>query len=252
MGAGLELARVFFSTGWFVYRRIYVYGIANIVLPFLFLFLWLFLAVITAQLLPVTKLALTLWFFGVALTYIAVVLGIIPAYANAIYYRHLMAQFAHAVASPGVVVAKKTPRPPSAWTVLGAVIAVIVGALATVVPWGVIMSPQMYEDYTVRSKVSEGVSAAGSLRAPIAEFYKQYRRLPEPREAGRFRYDSSSRYTASVVYDAERKAIIATMGEWVPIKGKRFAMYVREQDGTLEWTCRTIDLEAKWLPGACR
>ena len=34
--------------------------------------------------------------------------------------------------------------------------------------------------------------------------------------------------------------------------GKRFALYAAAKDGNLTWSCRSIDLETKYLPSACR
>ena len=35
-------------------------------------------------------------------------------------------------------------------------------------------------------------------------------------------------------------------------QGKRFEIAAVEKDGALEWVCRTIDFEAKYLPASCR
>ena len=61
------------------------------------------------------------------------------------------------------------------------------------------------------------------------------------------------KYTQSIAYDAERRMIVVTMGDSnSSIAGKRFAMHAREERGALEWACRTIDLDRKYLPATCR
>ena len=37
-----------------------------------------------------------------------------------------------------------------------------------------------------------------------------------------------------------------------PQQGKRFALNAEVRDGRFDWTCRTIDLDPKYLLGTCR
>ena len=97
--------------------------------------------------------------------------------------------------------------------------------------------------------MSESVSLAASLKQPFTDFYHERKRLPAPHEAEKFRIDGG-KYTQSVVYDAEKRMIVVTMGD--PFKDQRFAMHAEEKSGTISWTCRTIDLDPKYLPAACR
>lgn len=54
-------------------------------------------------------------------------------------------------------------------------------------------------------------------------------------------------------YAPRARMIVVTMGDSSSsIAGKRFAMHAREERGVLEWACRTIHLDRKYLPAACR
>jgi len=228
----------FFSTPWFTYRRLDGYSTANFFLPIVFLLLAMSLAHGGGFL---------AWLIGAA--YFAIAFVLIPMYANGIYYRRLKAQFARATAE-GADAEKDWPRPPSAWKLFSAVFS---GALALIVPAYLAVMPAAYEGYAPRAKVAEGASAATALQREIDEFYAEHKRLPGPQEQERFRFRKPMQYTQSIVYDADQRTIVVTMGDSSSsIAGKRFAIHAREERGALEWACRTIDLDRKYLPAACR
>jgi hypothetical protein len=174
----------------------------------------------------------------IATGYLATVFVLLPVYADSIYFRHLKKRERKDLAA----------LRPSAWTALGAVglaLAPLVPALVVVL----VFVPE-YEYRANREKVAEGLSIAATLQSPVAGFYETHKRLPDPREAAQFRHSSPMKFTASVGWDAPRKAIVATMGE--RFNGKRFEIAAEEREGALVWTCRTIDLERKYLHGACQ
>ena len=231
----------FFSTPWFTYRRLDGYATANFFLPIVFLVLLMFAA-------SPHDGGILAWLVGGA--YLAIAFVLIPMYANGIYYRRLKAQFARAAAADTVAdTAKKAPRPPSAWSLFSAVFS---GALALVVPYFLAVAPASFESYAPRQKVAEEFSFGIGLQREIDAFYAGHKRLPGPQEQERFRYRKPMKYTQSIVYDAERRMIVVTMGDSPYIAGKRYAMRAREERGALEWTCQTIDLDRKYLPAACR
>ena len=230
----------FFSTAWFSWRRMDGYGIANFFLPIPFV-LSLYIASHEGE---------KFWAIALVAIYIAVAYVLVPVYANALYHRHLQAQLRRAAEATERAAAKpkSLPRPPSIWTLLAAILS---GAFAFVLAVIFLVAPAAYSDYMPRAKVSEGVSIAAGMRNEIAEFHVDKKRLPNPQEAERFRFSAPMKYTESVAYDAERKMIIVTMRDSYS-EGKRFAMHAIEKEGALTWSCRTIDLPRKYLPGACR
>lgn len=168
----------------------------------------------------------------VAWIYVAAVFIVVPVFADTVYYLSLKRRGDRA-------------RPPSVWTRIGGLLlgaGWLALAIAIAIPG--------YADYMPLAKVAEGVIIADSLKAPIAEFYEQNRRLPGPDEAKQFAFSEPMKYTASVGWDPARKAIVVTMAN--RFRGKRFEFPAEEKSGTLVWTCRTIDHERKYLPAACR
>lgn len=228
----------FFSTAWFTYRRLDGYATANFFLSIVFFLVAMILA---------HGGGLLAWLIGGA--YFVVAFVLIPMYANGIYYRRLKAQFARAIA-PGADAEKLWPQPPSAWKLFSAVFA---GVLAPIVPFVLGAMSTGYEGYAERAKVLEGVSYATALQREIDAFYGEHKRLPGLQEQERFRYRKPMQYTHSIVYDTERRMIVVTMDDSSStIAAKRFAMHAQEENGALEWTCRTIDLNRKYLTATCR
>ncbi len=70
-----------------------------------------------------------------------------------------------------------------------------------------------------------------------------------PHEVEKFRVDAGKN-AQCVAYDAAKRMIVVTMGEH--FKDQRFAIQAEEKGGPIAWTCRTIDLDPKYLPAACR
>jgi pilin len=222
----------FLSSAWFAYRRMGGRSLLNFFLPVLFIMMSYL--VIDGVLR-----------FLVVAGYFAIAFVFIPMYANLFYYRHLKAQIA-GVALADDRVTKKSLRPPS----LGSgVEAALTGVLIFVIPWFLLAAPAMYADYGPRAKVLESVALAASLKEPIAAFYEEHKRLPAPHEAEKFRVDAG-KYAQSVAYDAGKRRIVVTMSD--RFKDQRFAIQAEEKDGTIAWTCRTIDLDPRYLPAACR
>lgn len=122
-------------------------------------------------------------------------------------------------------------------------VALVVIPLAIAIP--------AYQGYRPRQLVNEDLAEGLVLRTRIAESYEARRRLPQASEAEAFQVSPSELGRAqSVVWDAAGRRIVVTVDRVQP--GKRFAFYAEERDGTLAWSCRTIDLEAKYLPASCR
>ena len=228
--AGFNLAAFLHSTGWFWYRRMFRWAGLNLLAPFLVL------AVLLGFGFLMPRSNLDSFASIVALLYVLAIFVLIPVFADSIYYRQLGTRLADPRAKPAR---------PSAWTFIGAL---AMGALWFCIVY-VAVAP-MYGDYTPRAKMSEAVLSASGMRNELSEFFEKERRLPGPAEVSRFRANPPSTYVENVVYEPGERRIVVTMREVQP--GKRFALYVTDQDGALTLTCRTIDVEAKYLPTVCR
>ena len=223
---GWNFAAFLHSTGWFWYRRMYAWSILNLIAPVLVLFL---LVLAGRSLLPGSEMATVMAAVGIA--YLLLVFVLLPLYADSLYLYRLKRE-------------GKAPKPPSVFTALGALVVIVVPAYIAYV------TAQAQLQYAPRERAREGLSRAQALRTPVAEFYANEGRLPGPQEAAKFTQRDPMKFTKSVGWDAERRAIVVTLGE--RDGGRRFEIAAVEKAGALEWVCRTIDFGAKYLPGSCR
>ena len=117
--------------------------------------------------------------------------------------------------------------------------------------------PAAYQDYTVRSKVSEVVLAASGPKTAISEAYQTLGHMPATNSLP---VSHSSPYVASVTYaygNATTGTVTATAStKESKISGKKLVMQgVANGAGVVEWTCTTTvgtDIDSKYLPANCR
>ena len=228
---GWNMAAFLHSTGWLFYRRMFGWALLNFIAPLVLLFA----VIVTAgALAPRANLDTAALVIG--MVYLFAVFVLMPLFADSIYYQGLKRSHADP---------QSTPRPPSAWTALG--------GIALGVLWVAVIAAMMipaYGGYAPRAKISEAILAASATRTQVGEFYAENRRLPQASEAGRFRADQPPNWVESIQYQAAERRILVTLRNIQP--GKRFALYAQERGGELAWTCRTVDLEKKYLPASCR
>jgi type IV pilus assembly protein PilA len=204
----------------------YAWSLLNLIAPVLLLLL---LVAVLQRYVPDSDHQLSLAAAGIG--YLLLVYLLLPLYADSLYLYGLKRR--------GVA-----PKPPSAFTATGALLIIVIPGLMAYA----VVSAQ--RDYGQRARIAEGLSIASSLKAPVAEFYQEQKKLPGMQEAARFRHAEAMKHTASVGWDPARGAIVVTMGE--PLDGKRFEFAAVTKEGGIEWTCRSIDLEPKLLPMSCR
>ncbi|PKO34646.1 MAG: pilus assembly protein PilE [Betaproteobacteria bacterium HGW-Betaproteobacteria-7] len=130
------------------------------------------------------------------------------------------------------------------------IVVAIIGILAAV-------ALPAYQDYTVRSKVSEVVLAASGPKTAIAEAYQTLGHMPA---TASMPVTHSSPYVTSVAYayvDAETATVTATASaKESKINGDALVMRgVANAAGVVEWTCTAAvgtTIEPKYLPANCR
>lgn len=126
-----------------------------------------------------------------------------------------------------------------------------------------------YQDYTIRSQVSEGLSLADGSKTAIAEYYTNYGVLP-PNNASAGLATAASiggNYVGSVEVGAgSTRGLVeitygpngnAAFGTKINQKanGKTLILSPSPSVGSVAWTCRTgatNGLDSKYLPASCR
>lgn len=115
-----------------------------------------------------------------------------------------------------------------------------------------------YQDYVIRSQVSEGMSLADGSKTAISEFYSNYGRFPKANvSAGLASAGSiSGKYVTQV--DAGKGAnggqIQVTFGNQAnsKIAGKLLVLSAITHTGSTAWTCGNSTVDNKYLPSSCR
>jgi type IV pilus assembly protein PilA len=95
-----------------------------------------------------------------------------------------------------------------------------------------------YQDYTVRTKISEGLNLAGAAKLAVAETY-----------------DSEGRWVTANNASYGLPTETSIIGEYVSqvAAGSTITMVPTPNAGSMEWSCNTTNgIAAKYLPSRCR
>jgi prepilin-type N-terminal cleavage/methylation domain-containing protein len=110
-----------------------------------------------------------------------------------------------------------------------------------------------YQDYTVRSKVSEGLGFASAAKVAVVSAYSSGG-LPANNaaaglsEAG----DVQSQYVDSIRIEAGGN-IRVTFNDTVPqLDGRSVMLAAKDRGGAIDWCCYSPDIEARYMPATCR
>ena len=123
-----------------------------------------------------------------------------------------------------------------------------------------------YQDYVIRSQVSEGSSLGDGVKTAVGEFVNNYGRFPNGTGNGAnvslglaIPASINGNYVASV--GTTGGVIVAHYSSDngftanVAINGQALQFSPITQAGSIKWTCKPADsatLRAKWLPASCR
>jgi type IV pilus assembly protein PilA len=127
------------------------------------------------------------------------------------------------------------------------IVVAIIGILAA------IAIPQ-YQDYTIRSKITEGLNLAAPAKLAVAETYASKGDYPADNAEAGIADTISSKYVESIVV-ANGVITITLQGinSTIPIDGGTITLEPNlDADETrVDWTCSS-SLAAKYLPANCR
>jgi type IV pilus assembly protein PilA len=123
-----------------------------------------------------------------------------------------------------------------------------------------------YQDYVIRSQVSEGSSLADGVKTAVGEFYNNYGRFPNSgSSAANFSLglalpgSITGSYVGSVSI-ANSGVVAARYSSSTPnkantkINGTSLTFSPITKAGSMVWTCKksSTALQDKWLPASCR
>ena len=118
-----------------------------------------------------------------------------------------------------------------------------------------------YQNYLIRSQVSEGMTLAGGAETGVAEFYSNYGTFPASNlSAGVATTDTSisGKYVSQVVVSAGGH-ITATFSDAAPqaantkINGSTLVLSpIASGNGDVHWSCTQSTVSPQYLPSTCR
>ena len=111
-----------------------------------------------------------------------------------------------------------------------------------------------YQDYTIRSQVSEGITLTDGAKSAVWDFISNTGRMP-PNNASTGLPSAASligNYVTQV--DVTGGVITATFGYKAnqKISGDTVLMSPFTAAGSIEWHCHSANLSSKYLPTSCR
>jgi type IV pilus assembly protein PilA len=113
-----------------------------------------------------------------------------------------------------------------------------------------------YQDYVIRTQVSEGSSLADGAKTAVAEFYNNEGHFGASNKSIGLAESGSiqGKYVSDV--DAANGRIVATIGKPAAndfIQGGKLTFSAITHAGSIEWKCNpTGGLAAKYVPSVCR
>ena len=235
---------------WMVYRRMYGPAFAYLILyPLVFVILFSILA----ALLGWATAGFFYWTSALAVQFV-----LVPMFANALYHWHVrkrIDKLAAQAPSHEALVQRIIGQSSGGAALVVAIVCVgavfMIGLLAAI-------SIPAYQDYTIRSQITEGLNLATGYKLSVAEAYAASRSWPSDLD-GTGTQDSA-RYVESI--DVSDGVILISYGKAAnpKISGQLLSLHPRELDGVVEWDCgytvgdtvTQTNIAPKYLPSQCR
>ena len=116
-----------------------------------------------------------------------------------------------------------------------------------------------YQNYLIRSQVSEGMVLTSGARAAVSEFYSNYGRFPLTNQSAGLPTNAASitgKYVSGVAIASG--VITATFGTGAntALNTKTFVLSPSGSTGSIKWTCNSTvhvgSVDNKYLPSSCR
>lgn len=249
----------FVTSAWYLYRKMYLWGLLNLAYPF-FAMIVLGIVMVAARPSPGMTVLICVAVFGIPTL-------LLTLFANALYWRHVnnvITRIPRNIAAQPDRRQKRIER--NGGTSVGAMIGVLGGIF--IFGSGILAAIAIpaYQDYTIRAQIFEGLNLAAGVKAQVAEFYLQQERWPD--QADLDGEPPSGRYVKSI--EVQGGSVIITYGNAVNsrIADQRLVLSpALDMQGELSWICGNgrvqpgvrmaggpfgSEIADKYLPSACR
>ena len=112
-----------------------------------------------------------------------------------------------------------------------------------------------YQDHTIRTQVSEGLSLSDGVKAAVTEFYQDQGAFPADNATAGIEaaVNITGKYVTGVAVAAGVITVTYGRDTDAKIAGATLTMTPLDNAGSVSWTCASAPrLQNKWLPAACR
>ncbi|APG04729.1 prepilin-type N-terminal cleavage/methylation domain-containing protein [Luteibacter rhizovicinus DSM 16549] len=117
-----------------------------------------------------------------------------------------------------------------------------------------------YQNYLIRTQVSEGMNLADGNKTAVSEFYNNTGRWPSTQTSAGLPAVTSvtGKYVTQVDASTDKGKITATFGGAEvnsKISGKKLVLSATDNGGSISWSCKTsagTDVPDAYLPTSCR
>ena len=120
-----------------------------------------------------------------------------------------------------------------------------------------------YQDYVIRSQVSEGSALADGVKTAVAEFYQNKGYFPTHNNSAGLALPATGsiagNYVESVTVNAGTAGIIgAQFGNTAPreananLNGEDLLFSPVTHAGSIEWNCKSSNIPQKWCASSCK
>jgi uncharacterized RDD family membrane protein YckC len=127
---------------------------------------------------------------------------------------------------------------------------------AMVIPVGILaaISIPAYQDFTLRTRVSDALMAGGAARSAVTEYYEQIGKWPtdlnDALKASGVT-EQVSPYVRNVTLEPRTGAIRIVLAQSL-FEGKSILFVPHVENKTVNWKCRSDDVPQRYLPHSCR
>jgi len=125
-----------------------------------------------------------------------------------------------------------------------------------IVPILAAISISQYQDYVIRSQVSEGSALADGVKTAVGEYWNNNGKPPASNQDAGLASASSIQgmYVSSVDIGVQPGRIDVSYGAPnanTSLQDKHLYFEANEGNGELHWSCHSEDLKQKWCPSSC-
>ncbi len=127
------------------------------------------------------------------------------------------------------------------------IVVAIIGILAAI-------AIPAYSDYTERAKVSELVTLASACKGSVSEYYQSEGVFPADNDEGGCTNTATDKIDSIIVTAVGNTGVITVASNLTKATGNYILVGtpVSATDDSVEWSCNTSTIDAKYLPANCR